>query len=235
MMTSCQELARRGEAPRRPGSDASERNRHVQVTRRIPDRARHPGRDHRDDRAGLALESPCWRWSSCSPSTRLSRPACRPHGGSAATPARCSGTCCSGWSTWPPGCRAGLAGARRAGPGPAVGIWAVCRPGGVLRRLRLRRAGRDPGDAHPGRARHIAFGVVLCARPGLGAVTFALLFGLFDLIAGTWMLAQGIELHRTGKTLHPSGAPTPGDEGGLARCPGNRNRHRSAAASRAAR
>jgi uncharacterized membrane protein HdeD (DUF308 family) len=49
----------------------------------------------------------------------------------------------------------------------------------------------------------IAFGVVLCARPGLGAVTLALLFGLFNLIAGTWMLAQGIELHRTGKTLHP--------------------------------
>ncbi len=48
-----------------------------------------------------------------------------------------------------------------------------------------------------------AFGVVLCARPGLGAVTLALLFGLFNLIAGTWMLAQGTELRRTGKTLHP--------------------------------
>jgi uncharacterized membrane protein HdeD (DUF308 family) len=30
----------------------------------------------------------------------------------------------------------------------------------------------------------IAFGVVLCACPGLGAVTLALLFGLFHLIAG---------------------------------------------------
>jgi uncharacterized membrane protein HdeD (DUF308 family) len=49
----------------------------------------------------------------------------------------------------------------------------------------------------------IAFGVLLCARPGIGAVTLALLFGLFNLIAGTWMLAQGIELRRTGKTLHP--------------------------------
>ena len=47
----------------------------------------------------------------------------------------------------------------------------------------------------------IAFGVVLCARPGLGAVTLALLFGLFNLIFGIWMLAQGIELRRTGKTL----------------------------------
>ena len=48
----------------------------------------------------------------------------------------------------------------------------------------------------------IAFGVVLCARPGIGAVPLALLFGLFNLIAGIWMLAQGIALRRTGKTLH---------------------------------
>jgi uncharacterized membrane protein HdeD (DUF308 family) len=52
-----------------------------------------------------------------------------------------------------------------------------------------------------------AFGVVLCARPGIGAVTLALLFGLFNLIAGIWMLVQGIELHRTGKTLHSVPAP----------------------------
>ena len=45
--------------------------------------------------------------------------------------------------------------------------------------------------------------MVLCARPGVGAVTLALLFGLFNLIDGTWMLAGGIELRRTGKTLHP--------------------------------
>jgi uncharacterized membrane protein HdeD (DUF308 family) len=53
----------------------------------------------------------------------------------------------------------------------------------------------------------VAFGVVLCARPGIGAVTLALLFGLFNLIAGTWMLAQGIELRRTGKTLQPAHSP----------------------------
>ena len=47
----------------------------------------------------------------------------------------------------------------------------------------------------------IAFGVVLCARPGIGAITLALLFGLFNLIAGIWMLVQGIELRRTGKTM----------------------------------
>ena len=50
----------------------------------------------------------------------------------------------------------------------------------------------------------VAFGVVLCARPGIGAVTLALLFGLFSLIAGIWMLVQGIELRRTGETLDPA-------------------------------
>jgi uncharacterized membrane protein HdeD (DUF308 family) len=49
----------------------------------------------------------------------------------------------------------------------------------------------------------IAFGVVLCARPGIGAITLALLFGLFNLIAGSWMLAQGTDLRRTEKALHP--------------------------------
>jgi uncharacterized membrane protein HdeD (DUF308 family) len=49
-----------------------------------------------------------------------------------------------------------------------------------------------------------ACGVVLCARPGIGAITLALLFDLFNLIAGTWMLVQGIELRRTGQTLHPA-------------------------------
>ena len=57
----------------------------------------------------------------------------------------------------------------------------------------------------------VAFGMVLCARPGVGAVTLALLFGLFNLIAGAWMLVQCIELRRTGNTLHPAawGRPRP--------------------------
>jgi uncharacterized membrane protein HdeD (DUF308 family) len=49
----------------------------------------------------------------------------------------------------------------------------------------------------------IAFGVVLCGRPDIGAVTLALLFGLFSLIAGISMLVHGIELRRTSKTLRP--------------------------------
>ena len=52
----------------------------------------------------------------------------------------------------------------------------------------------------------IAFGVVLCARPHVGAVTLALLFGLFNLIFGISMVVHGIELRRTGKTLD-SGLP----------------------------
>ena len=44
--------------------------------------------------------------------------------------------------------------------------------------------------------------MVLCARPGIGAVTLALLS--FSLIAGIWMLVQGIELRRTGETPDPA-------------------------------
>ena len=43
----------------------------------------------------------------------------------------------------------------------------------------------------------IAFGVVLFAHPGAGALTLALLFGLFNLIYGGWALSQGIELRHT--------------------------------------
>ena len=47
----------------------------------------------------------------------------------------------------------------------------------------------------------IAFGVVLFAHPGVGAITLALLFGLFNLVYGVSALVQGIELRRTGKTI----------------------------------
>ena len=48
----------------------------------------------------------------------------------------------------------------------------------------------------------VAFAVVLFAHPGVGALTIALLFGLFNLIYGSWALVHGIELHRTGRSLH---------------------------------
>ena len=84
-----------------------------------------------------------------------------------------------------------------------VGVWAVM--GGLLGIF----AGFGPDETAGTRAMFIvtgliwvAFGVVLFAHPDAGAVTLALLFGLFSLIAGGTMITQGIELRRTGKTLH---------------------------------
>jgi uncharacterized membrane protein HdeD (DUF308 family) len=50
----------------------------------------------------------------------------------------------------------------------------------------------------------IAFGVVLFARPGLGAVTVAILFGLFSLISGATLISRGIDVRRAGQALHPA-------------------------------
>ena len=47
----------------------------------------------------------------------------------------------------------------------------------------------------------IAFGVVLAARPDIGAVTLALLFGLYSLIYGVSQIALGVQLRNTGTTL----------------------------------
>jgi uncharacterized membrane protein HdeD (DUF308 family) len=49
----------------------------------------------------------------------------------------------------------------------------------------------------------IAFGVVLFARPGLGAVTLAILFGLFSLFSGATLITKGIDVRRTERALHP--------------------------------
>jgi uncharacterized membrane protein HdeD (DUF308 family) len=46
-----------------------------------------------------------------------------------------------------------------------------------------------------------AFGVVIFARPNIGAITLALLFGLFSLIYGVSQITTGVELRRTGQTL----------------------------------
>jgi uncharacterized membrane protein HdeD (DUF308 family) len=43
----------------------------------------------------------------------------------------------------------------------------------------------------------VLFGLVILARPGIGALTLALLFGLFSLIYGVWQITFGIELHKT--------------------------------------
>jgi uncharacterized membrane protein HdeD (DUF308 family) len=44
----------------------------------------------------------------------------------------------------------------------------------------------------------VAFGVLLFARPGVGAVTLALLFGLYALIYGFSQITAGIEVRRLG-------------------------------------
>ena len=86
----------------------------------------------------------------------------------------------------------------------AVGVWAITA--GLVEFSAAFASGEPAGTRVTfilGGLATIAFGVVLCARPGLGAITLALLFALFNLTAGTWMLVQGTELRRTGKTLHP--------------------------------
>ena len=53
-----------------------------------------------------------------------------------------------------------------------------------------------------------AFGVVLFAHPGMGTISLALLFGFFNLIAGSGMLVRGIEVRRTNSRLHTLVPPT---------------------------
>jgi len=94
-------------------------------------------------------------------------------------------------------------------PGPTalvlviiIGAWAFV--GGFLEIF----AGFQSGETAGTRALFIisglvsvAFGVVLFARPGIGAVTLALLFGLFSLIYRTSQITMGIELRQTGQSL----------------------------------
>ena len=95
-------------------------------------------------------------------------------------------------------------------PGPTalvlvliVGIWAFV--GGFIEIF----AGFQSGETAGTRAMFIlgglisiAFGVLLFARPGVGAVTLALLFGLFSLVYGFSQITLGIEARHTGQTLH---------------------------------
>ena len=96
-----------------------------------------------------------------------------------------------------------------AWPGPTVlvlvlivGSWAVAA--GLFEIFAAFRAGEAAGTRALfilGGLVSVAFGVVLFARPGMGAITLALLFGLFNLIYGAWTFVQGIELRQTGKAL----------------------------------
>jgi len=81
-----------------------------------------------------------------------------------------------------------------------VGFWALA--GGFAEFL----AGFQAGETAGIRALlfvsgliSIAFGVLLFARPGVGAVTLALLFGLFSLIYGFAQINAGIHVRQIGK------------------------------------
>jgi uncharacterized membrane protein HdeD (DUF308 family) len=49
----------------------------------------------------------------------------------------------------------------------------------------------------------VAFGVLLFARPGMGAVTLALLFGLYALIYGFSQITAGVQLRQVGAGAEP--------------------------------
>ena len=78
-----------------------------------------------------------------------------------------------------------------------IGIWAVI--GGIVEIVN----GFGSGETAGTRALWIvtglvsvAFGVLLWARPGVGALTIALLFGLFSLIYGVSRITLGVQLHQ---------------------------------------
>jgi uncharacterized membrane protein HdeD (DUF308 family) len=84
-----------------------------------------------------------------------------------------------------------------------VAIWAFT--GGFFEIFAAFRSGETAGTRALfilGGLVSVAFGVVLFARPGVGAVTLALLFGLFSLIYGISQITLGSQLRRTGQTLH---------------------------------
>jgi uncharacterized membrane protein HdeD (DUF308 family) len=94
-------------------------------------------------------------------------------------------------------------------PGPTalvlvlvVGVWAFI--GGVFEIFAAFQSGETAGT----RALFIVaglvsilFGVVLFARPNVGAVTLALLFGLFALIYGFSQITMGIEVRHASKAV----------------------------------
>ena len=95
-------------------------------------------------------------------------------------------------------------------PGPTafvlvliVGIWAFV--GGFFEVFAAFQSGETAGTRALfifGGLVSILFGVVLFARPGVGAVTLALLFGFFSLIYGVSQIVMGVHLRQAGHTLH---------------------------------
>ena len=95
-------------------------------------------------------------------------------------------------------------------PGPTalvlvliVAIWAFA--GGFAEIFAAFRSGETAGTRDlfiVGGLVSIAFGVVLFSRPDVGAITLALLYGLFSLSYGTSQIVMGVQARRTGPTLH---------------------------------
>ncbi len=96
-----------------------------------------------------------------------------------------------------------------AWPGPTalvlvllVGAWAMI--GGLVEIYAGFQAGEPAGTRtlfFVSGLISIAFGIVLFARPDMGAVALALLFGLFNLVYGIWAFIQGIDLRRAHHTV----------------------------------
>jgi uncharacterized membrane protein HdeD (DUF308 family) len=83
-----------------------------------------------------------------------------------------------------------------------VASWAIVT--GIIELVIGLRAGESAGTRTVfvlGGLVSIAFGVVLCARPQMGAITLALLFGWFSVMVGTWQLVQGIQLRSADKRV----------------------------------
>ena len=83
-----------------------------------------------------------------------------------------------------------------------IGLWAVV--GGIWEFALAFATGETAGQRALfglGGLVSIAFGVVLFARPGIGAVSLALLFGLFSLAYGIWSLVMSVTLRRSSGVL----------------------------------
>ena len=83
-----------------------------------------------------------------------------------------------------------------------VGFWAIA--GGLAEFFTGFAAGESAGTRALfllGGLVSIAFGVVLLARPGVGALTLALLYGLFALTYGVTQIAAGSQLRSVGRDV----------------------------------
>ena len=98
-----------------------------------------------------------------------------------------------------------------AWPGPTVlvlvyvvGFWAIF--GGITEFATAFAAGQTAGTRTLfllGGLVSVAFGVVLEARPGVGALTLALLYGFFALSYGVTQIAAGTQLRGAGRSVGP--------------------------------